>query len=146
MITTRLFLKNFLSVKIETNADKVRKEETKIKTIMETSDNMMITEVGDRMIWNDPGDKIATEEKNFKYLEQTYFEIATEDATCFLMTELRLGKESIQIQSNGIGQLTMNVKQMFTVLVGMTEKTKKKDFWWCRRANNSPRKTNAFTK
>lgn len=50
MITTRLFLKNLLSVKIETNADKVRKEETKIKTKMETSDNMMITEVGDRMI------------------------------------------------------------------------------------------------
>ena len=129
MITTKLFLKNILSVKMETNTNKVRKEETKIKTIMETPDNMMITEVGDRMISNDPADKIATEEKNFKYFEQLYSELATEDGTCFLMTELRLGEESIQIQSNGIGQLTMNVKQMFTVLVGMTEKTKKKDFW-----------------
>ena len=114
---------------METNTNKVRKEETKIKTIMETPDNMMITEVGDRMISNDPADKIATEEKNFKYFEQLYSELATEDGTCFLMTELRLGEESIQIQSNGIGQLTMNVKQMFTVLVGMTEKTKKKKFW-----------------
>ena len=39
---------------------------------METLDNIMVKEVFDGMVSNNPAYKIATEEKIFKYVEQTY--------------------------------------------------------------------------
>ena len=65
-------LDNFLSTKTksEPNSDTLKKEETKIDSIMETvDDDLMITEVVDGMISDNPTDKIASEENFFQYFE-----------------------------------------------------------------------------
>lgn len=52
---------------------------------------IIVTEVVDRITLNNSTEKITTEEKTFKYLEQTWAKLAAQNGTYFLMTKLRLG-------------------------------------------------------
>ena len=77
---------------------------------MVTVEDIMITEVVDRIISNNLADKIATEEKVFKYFEQAYPELAAQDSAYFFNDRIKAGIGIDQMQSNGVRQLTVNVR------------------------------------
>ena len=74
-------LDDFLCAKSKPSTNKPKKKDTKRYAIIETVGNIMMTEVVERMISKIPAGQIATEEKMFEYLEETYPYLAMQGST-----------------------------------------------------------------